>query len=119
MVRSIVIQIMIVISLFSIWSVGFASQFDDCCVSSLDLQMSSSNAEESHQASSYVDEHGGGDCAARCTDCTICQAQCNQHGLISIVFNRIGFEFNQVHGISFYPAHPDAPLSVLKQPPRV
>lgn len=116
MIRAFAIQMMILISLFTAWGVGFASQFDDCCVER--LQDSSHFSESKSKVFASLEEHPD-DCAARCTDCVICISQCNQHGMISLTVPVLGLDFVQTHNFSFVHSYTNVHLSVLKEPPRV
>ncbi|WP_413577713.1 hypothetical protein ACLVWU_04645 [Bdellovibrio sp. HCB290] len=119
MVRSIVVQIMIVITLFSVWSGGFASQLDTCCASDSEAIVQMTDSQSLLGNVAIEDAHQDADCASRCIDCTICQSQCNQHGLLSFTAHNLELELSQVYRGFQSHSHPDAPLNIIKEPPRV
>lgn len=116
MLRLFALQIMFFVSLFTAWSVGYASQMDDCC-SRIEESVSEHISEASHTVS-VIQEHPD-DCANRCVDCVICQTQCNQHGLLSALVPVFGFNLVQSHNSIFVHSYTDIESSVLKEPPRV
>ncbi|WP_413580694.1 hypothetical protein [Bdellovibrio sp. HCB288] len=119
MVRFLIVQIMIVVSLFNFWSVGFAAQLDDCCETEVQHALTGFEAESVNNQGSVSENHQDDECATRCAECVICQSQCNQHGLLSFSSQMLEIEFQQVHGEINYLAYPEAEIRVLKEPPRV
>ncbi len=117
MIRALAIQMMFLISLFSAWSVGYASQFDDCCIERLQQSTDSHVSETKSKAVATIASHPE-DCAARCNDCVICQTQCNQHGVVTFVIPSFGLDLAQSHNFEFMHSYTDIDSTVLKQPPR-
>ncbi|WP_413560351.1 hypothetical protein [Bdellovibrio sp. HCB209] len=104
-------------SVFTAWSVGFASQYDDCCISKMEESISVVSGHEDSSAAVSIQEHPS-DCANQCHDCVICQVQCNQHGLLSFVLPIPSFNIVQTHNSAFVHSYTDIDPTVLKQPPR-
>ncbi|MEK2690299.1 hypothetical protein [Bdellovibrio sp. GT3] len=119
MIRAVVVHIMIVFSLLNIWSVGFASQFDDCCESQVELTSGAFHDESSQQVKLVSESHQDEDCATQCVDCVICHSQCNQHGLMSFSSQLLGIELQQVYRAAALADYSEAPLRSQKEPPRV
>ncbi|QLY26347.1 hypothetical protein [Bdellovibrio sp. KM01] len=117
MIRAVAIHLMILISLFSFWSVGYASQIDDCCIERLSQSTETHVSETKSKAVATIAGHPD-DCAARCDDCVICQSQCNQHGVVTFVTPEFGFDLAQAHDFTFVHSYSDIDPTVLKEPPR-